>query len=248
MALEPQETLDFLKKAHDQAVELAESIIFDKESALHRTTIALYSSIIELSGTCCSLVDNKQGAAIPIVLRALLEALVDLVNILQTPRYGYYLELGYVNEWLKILQEAKRGTNEYLAEIAAAPSLDETIKNFTQEKLKLKAAGYQKLSIEQKFIKAGMEKEYRSLYSNLCAHAHNNLQALMERHFEREQGDLSMVLYKEYSLEDNLIYIGSASEILVRATESIHDKFKTEVLDQVQHLRQEFDLLRGDGV
>lgn len=247
MAHDSQEILDFLKKAHDQAVDLAVNFVFDKKSALHRTSIALYSSIIELSGTCCLLVDNNQGAAIPIVLRALLEAHVDLVNTLQTPRYGYYLELGYVNEWLKILQEAKRGTNEYLAEISAAPNLDETIKNFTQEKLKLKADGYQNFSIKQKFIKASMEKEYRSIYNNLCAHAHNNLQALIDRHFEREQGDLSMILYKDYSLEDNLIYIGIAAEILLRATENTHDKFKTNVLDQVQLLRQEFNLLRGDG-
>ena len=240
-------TLNFLNKAHDQAVELAESIVFKKESALHRTTIALYSSIIELSGTCCLLIDNKQGVALPIVLRAIIEAHVDLVNMLQTQRYGYYLELDYVNQWLVILQEAKRGKNEYLADISVVPSLDETIKDFTEQKLKLKSDGYEKLKIENKFIRADMEKEYRSIYNNLCAHAHNNIRALMDRHFEREQGDLSVVLYKEYNLEDNQIYIGFISEILIRATENIHKKFQTNVVNQVQLLRDEINLLRGDS-
>ena len=99
----PENVLLYLKKAHDTVVPLAEKVFFDKGHALHRTSMALYSSIIELSGTCCLLVDSKHATAVPILVRAILEAYVDLSNLLKNPPYGYHLEAAYLKEWLKIL-------------------------------------------------------------------------------------------------------------------------------------------------
>ena len=47
----------------------------------------------------------------------ILEAYVDLVNLANAPRYGYAIELSYLREWRKLLQEAKLGKNEYLSNI-----------------------------------------------------------------------------------------------------------------------------------
>lgn len=242
-----EEVLYFLKKAHDQAVELADKITFDREHALHRTLIALYSSIIELSGTCCSLIDNKQGSAIPIITRAILEAYVDLKNLIDAANYGYYLELSYINEWLVVLHEAKEGKNQYLSQIHQAPNLQESIKRLIAKKEQLNKEGYRKIPIEEKFRRVGMDNEYRAIYSALCAHSHNNMRALIDRHFEFENGDLSLVLYRDYALEEHLVYIGTVSELLIRATEGIHAKFDSSAQDEVQKLRAELDVLRGEN-
>lgn len=242
-----KEVLNFLKKAHDDFQPLSEQIIFDKTHPLHRTTIALYGSILELTGACILLVDRRLITGVPILLRAVLEAYVDLVNLVQNARYGYNLEVAHLKEWLKLLAEAKIGKNEYLADISKEPNLDSTIAKWSEEKRKLEAKGYRALKIEGKFKLAGMEKEYRSIYNSLCSDAHNNLRALVGRHIEREQTDFSIVVYKAYTPEDSATYVGMNAELLMRATELIHDFLKSKVMDKLPAYRLELNRLRGEG-
>lgn len=243
----PEDVLTFLKKAHNDFQPLSQQLIFDKTHALHRTSIALYGSILELTGACILLVDCRLVTGVPILLRAILEAYVDLVNLLQNARYGYNMEVSHLKEWLKLLEEAKTGMNEYLADISKAPNLDSTITKWSEEKRKLQAKGYRALKIEEKFKLADMEKEYRSIYNSLCSDAHNNLRALVERHIEREQTDFSMVVYKAYSPEDSAVYVGMSAELLMRATEFIHGFHKSKVQDKLPPYRTELDQLRGEA-
>lgn len=242
----PEKVIAFLKKAHDDFQPLSEQILIDKSHALHRTVIALYGSIVELTGCCIILIDRRLITGVPVLLRATLEAYVDLVNLVRNPRYGYFLEFAYLKEWLKILNEAKAGKNEYLEDISKAPSLDATLKEWHDKKQKLASAGYKAPSIESKFAWAGLEKEYRSIYNSLCVDAHNNLRALIDRHIEREPSDFSMVFYKAYAPEDSAVYVGTNAELLVRATQLVHDFFKSPAQDNLRSYREELDRLRGE--
>jgi hypothetical protein len=243
----PADVLAFLKRAHDDFQPLAEKLEFDKAFALHRTIIALYGSILEMTGCSIVLIDKQLITGVPVLLRAVLEGYVDLVNLIRNARYGYCLELSYIKEWLKILDEAKAGKNEYLQEITQAPSLDAMISSWREEKRKLEAKDYKAPSVETKFKWADMEKEYRSIYNSLCCDAHNNLRALIERHIEREPGDFSVVYYKAYTPEDSAIYVGMNAELLVRATEALHEFLKSPVKDRVRGYREELDKLREEG-
>jgi hypothetical protein len=118
--------LNFLKKAHDNFQPISLKIKFDKDHALHLNLIALYGSILELTGSSILLICNKLITGVPVLLRAILEAHVDLINLNNDPNYGYDLKFSFLKEWLKILDEAKKG-NDYLTEISAAKNLDETI-------------------------------------------------------------------------------------------------------------------------
>lgn len=241
----PEEILSFLKRAHDEFQPLSEQIIFDKERPLHRNTISLYGSILELTGSCILLTDKRLVTGVPILLRTILEAYVDLVNLVENPQYGYNLEASYLKEWLKILEEARKGKNEYLRAISEASSLDQSIDEWRNSLKKLESKGYKVLKIEKKFERAGMEKEYRSIYNLLCSDSHNNLGALVSRHVEREQTDFSIVFYKAYTPEDSAVYVGTNAEILVRATQLIHKFLDSPVQDAIKAYRVEFDALRG---
>lgn len=244
----PEEFLNFLKKAHDDFQPLSVEIVFDKTHALHRTTIALYGSILELTGASILLIDRRLITGVPILLRAILEAYVDLVNLIENARYGYNLEVAYLKEWLKLLEEAKTGKNEYLADLNKEKTLNSTIAKWADEKRKLEAKGYRALKIEGKFRLAGMEKEYRSVYNLLCNDAHNNLLALVGRHIEREQGDFSVVVYKAYTPEDSAHFVGTNVEILMRATERVHGFFKSNVENKLPSYREELNRLHGKSV
>lgn len=241
----PQEVLEFLKKAHDDFRPFFGQILFNKRHPLHRTIVALYSSILELTGACILLTDSRLIAGVPILLRAALEAYVDLVNLIRDPRYGYNLELAYLKEWLKLLEEAKNGKNEYLADIGNAPNLDATIVQWREETRKLKENGFKALLIESKFKSAGMDKEYRSIYNSLCSDAHNNIRALVERHIERERGDFSVVVYKVYTPEDSAVYVGTGAELLMNATQHVHEFFRSKVLHELPAYRAELDRIHG---
>lgn len=239
--------LNFLRTTHDRAVDYSHHFAFDRNHPLYRTAVSYYGTILELTSSCVILINKSLGTAIPILLRAILEAYVDFHNLCSDSKYGYYLEASYIHEWLKILKEAKKGKNEYLSQISKAPSLDGMIKSWNEAQNKLdKKDGYKQLSVFERFQKAGMENEYCSIYNSLCCDSHNNIRALVSRHIEFKDKDLSVVFYKDLNLSDIEQYIGMASELLVRATIEIHTLLDSPVLEEVSKLREEIENLKAD--
>jgi len=241
----PEQVLDFLKRAHDELQPLSTKFTFRKDYSQHRNVIALYGSIFELTGSMIVLIDRRLITGVPVLLRTVLEAYVDLYNLSENPAYGYALELGYIKEWMKILNEAKKGKNEYLVSISEAPTLDASISAWQKKKQELEAKGNRSLNVEQKFQRAKMEKEYRSIYNSLCSDSHNNLRALIDRHVHLNDEDFEVVFYKAYTPEDSEHYVGMAVEILVRASERVHTFFGSPVQKEVEAYRTKLDELRG---
>ena len=243
----PEQVFDFLKRAHDRLQPLSTRLSFDKAHPLHRNLNALYGSIIELTGGIIALVDRRLITGVPVLLRSMLEAYVDLLNLAANPTYGYTLELGHIKEWLKILHEAKTGKNEYLMAISEAPDLDERIAEWTRKKIALESRGIRSLRIEQKFQRADMEREYRSQYNSLCCDAHNNLRALVDRHIEMNGSGFEVVYYKAYTPEDSAVHVGTNAELLVRASQRLHAFLNSPVVDEVAQYRTELNVLRGEA-
>ena len=247
MIAPPEEVFAFLKRLHVECQSFVLRLKFDKQHAPSRTAIALYGSIMELCSGLICLVEQQLLPGAPVLLRAVLEAHVDLVNILANPRYGYSLERSYIREWKKLLQEAQSGSNEYLDAISKQGSLVGRIQELQRKDSKLEAQGHRVLLLEQKFRLAGMEKEYRSLYNSLCCASHNNIRSLVDRHFEFSDEDFTVVFYKAYTPEDASVYVGTATEVLLRATEALHAKLESEDTGSISALRAEFNGLRGDA-
>lgn len=246
MALaQPPEMLDFLDRAHKNLQALSTEIRFDKTHPRHRSMVSLYGSILELTSAIKLLLRENLGTGVPILLRSILEAYVDLFNLADNPRYGYALELAYIREWLRILEEAKAGKNDYLSSITTAPDLDETISEWQRKKKQLERDGHRPLKQEEKFRRAQMEKEYKSIYNSLCCDAHNNLRALVGRHLEIGQTDFDIVLYKGYGDDDFYLHAGMLGEMLLRASERTHDFFSSPAREGIQAFREEFDAIRA---
>lgn len=241
----PEQVFEFLKQAHDQLQPLSTKFTFDKDHPLHRHVVALYGSIVELTGAMIILTEKRLITGVPVLLRSALEAYVDLYNLSENAAYGFALELSYLKEWLKILAEASTGKNEYLASISDAPDLLATISAWQKKKTELESKGHRSLKVEQKFQRAGMEKEYRSVYNSLCSDSHNNLRSLIDRHVELKEKDFEVVFYKAYTPEDSAHYVGMAAEILVRASEKIHSFLNSPVQQDVNGFRTKLNELRG---
>lgn len=155
--------LNFLKETHHNFEALTQQLIFDKMHKLHQSVITLYGSIFELTGSCICLVDNQMATGIPILLRSLLEAFIDLSNLIKNPKYGHNLELDRLDQWIRLLRESKTN-NSYLKYFKQVSDLDSLISQYEAEKKVLEDKGHKNLKIIEKFEIAGMSEEYKSIY------------------------------------------------------------------------------------
>jgi Family of unknown function (DUF5677) len=243
--LEAVET--YYRKLMTDLLNHAASFTFDGTHPLHISTVSLYGSILELGGSLIPLLETEHYSTIPVVLRSILEAYVDLENLCKDPKYGYSLEIKTLVEGLKFLREARNEKNVYLGIIAEAPDLDERLTGMEAEKNRLIGLGYKDLNKFERFSKAGLENEYRTVYNWLCCAAHNDYRALRERHLEKQEQGLKIHYFKEADYQELETLFGTASELLVRASLAIHTLLNSERMDDLKVLREELDHLRGDA-
>ena len=237
----------YYQRSLDELIHLAESFSFDGTHQLHANAIFLYGSIIELSSSLNPLLVSEHYSAIPVILRSILEAYVDLENLCKDPKYGYSLEIKYIVESLRFLKEARNEKNAYLDIIAQAPDYDERLLSMEAEKKRLIDIGYKDLNKFERFSKAGMENEYRTIYNWLCCASHNDYRVLRDRHFELGKLGPTSHFFKEADIQDLEVFFGIASELLLRASFAIHTLLSSDKLTELSNLRAELDIIRGDA-
>jgi hypothetical protein len=237
----------YYERSLDELIHLAATFSFDGTHPLHANAIFLYGSIIELSSSLKPLLISEHYSAIPVVLRSILEAYVDLENLCKDPKYGYSLEIKYLIENLKYLKEARNEKNAYLDIIAQAPDYEERLSNMEAEKKGLFDRGYKDLNKFERFSKAGMENEYRTIYNWLCCASHNDYRVLRDRHFELGKLGPTFRFFKEADFQDLEVFFGIASELLLRASFAIHTLLPSDKLTELARLRAELDIIRGDA-
>jgi hypothetical protein len=236
----------FYQRSLDELIQLAASFTFDGTHPLHANAVFLYGSVIELSSSLIPLRKTEHFTAIPIILRSILEAYVDLENLCRDPKYGYALEIKYLVESLKLLKEARNEKNAYIEIVAQAPDYEERVSKMEAEKNRLIQLGYKDLNRYERFSKAGMENEYRTIYNWLCCAAHNDYRALHDRHFAVGELVPTFHFFKEANFRDLGVFFGVAAELLLRASIAIHTLLSSGKSLELQALRAELDIIRGD--
>jgi hypothetical protein len=202
---------------------------FDKQHPWHRNLIALYLSLIEYSDALINLIENEKSIAVPVVFRSLLEAYVDFKNLSEDKAYGYNMEANYAYNWLKSLEEASKNKNEYWALTASEPNLNAAIQEQKDKLAELKAKGYQPLSVFDKFKRAGMIEENKSVYKYLCSHSHNNINSFTERFFvfNDAKNDFEITLFKEQEDDEFDSYLSTGCAYLRNGSHNIHAVLET---------------------
>jgi hypothetical protein len=238
------ELLQFLKTLHDRLLELARQIRFDKTHQVHFARIALYSSLIEFTGAIINLIDKKGRVAVPAAFRSFLEAAVELRNLNADPTYIEHMYASHMEHWLKVLNEAKTA-NPYLSEIGALPQLDELIRKDQSNLDALVERGRRPLNVFDRFQRAGMVEEYRSLYNFLSCDAHSNIRALITRHFEESGGNFNVVMYKDEPVESFAATLDSTAGLLLQASLETHKAFGTPLVREVEKMLYELEELRA---
>jgi hypothetical protein len=237
--------LEFLKQCHDLSLEKAKSFRFDKQYKWHRNLIALHGSLIELSGALIVVADKQAFVGIKPIARTTLETYVEFKNLREKREYGNHLEASYYDQWLKIYNSAKGG-NPYLAAIAAHETLEGTMTDSKAQLEKLNKKGFKPLNIFQRFERAGMEDEYRSIYNFLSNESHSNIRALIDRHIEiiDNTKEFHIVFYREREIEECNHYLTMAAGFMIESASFLHDLLGTKEGRFFATARKELDSIQ----
>jgi Family of unknown function (DUF5677) len=154
--------------------------------------LSLYASTIELFSGCIVLAKSGEPTAIPVLLRPMYEALVDLDNLLQDASYVEYMEAANLKQVLKLLSAAEDNNPLLQGLTEGRPELSRT---FAERFAELKAAGKRPLSIEARCRRAGRQNEYDSLYALFCLDSHNNSAALADRHMTDQANGVPLISF-----------------------------------------------------
>ncbi|HEY8094476.1 MAG TPA: DUF5677 domain-containing protein [Methylobacter sp.] len=239
---------ELLKRLHDELLSNSTHIVFDKRNLLDFHRIALYGSLIEFSGAIIVAILNNAKIGIPSLFRSMLEASVEFQNLIKDPTYLNLMEANHSAQWLKVLEEAKKDTNPYLASIAKLPNLATLIAAESDKLTILKQQGYQPLNIKDRFDRANMSDEYQSMYNFLSCDAHSNIRALISRHAEIKERDFEAVYYRDEPIESFLTTIDSACGLLINASLALHRVYQSPVISEIEVLEQELVAVRTSYV
>jgi len=242
------ETFEALKAFHDRLLQLASALRFNKSDPVDLHRVALYGTLLELTGCMIHLIEHQGRTGVPSLFRAFLEAAIELRNLIKDAGYIDHMMASHVDQWLKVLQEAKKGTNPYLASIAASQDLDKQITDHEKQLGELLAREKRPLNVFERFKRANMVAEYRSLYNFLSCDSHSNIRALISRHIERGDNDFKVVFYKDEPIETFLATLGSTAGLLVEASLSVHEAFNSGSLAEIQKMREELSAMRAKQV
>lgn len=213
-------------RALELSVARAGSVRYDSAEPEQLMLMGLYGSIIDVAHSMKTLVDNQAATGVPILLRSLLEAWVELRLLHDDAEYVRQMRFLHNREWGKRLQRAASG-NSYLSLVAAHEDFERSRASHAQRVASDAAAGASRLSIEQKFTRAGLRDVYESVYSLLSDHVHSSLGALMSRHMELVDERVQLIFLRDPNPHSVKTYTSAGAEVLSDAGIRIHLRFKT---------------------
>lgn len=243
MEKQPKELL-FLNDVHRRLLDLATALKFDGEHAWHSRLVTLYSSIVEIAYTVSRLSEDMLRSSIPTILRSMLEAQIDLMNLAADRKYGYTLDSIAIHNQLKLFRAIKKGTNPLLSGIKYTADVDKKIASAeawqarNKDKVDKDCAKW----VRARFAKAGLTAEYETIYSFLCLHSHNDALALDMRHMQKGEGEKKseFFIFQEKPIDEIAHYFAMAAGILIKASVLIHKTLETKAIDAVNAIETEF--------
>lgn len=181
----------------------------------------IYSSMLELSTNIYELIKDNKYFTVPILLRTLLEAHVDLINLTKDATYPDRLMASYLDQRKRLLKDANRYPEDpFFRKII---EMEDTVEKMESYDRDLKEKGIEPIIPGDKFHIAQLSDVKASVYWYLCQHSHNNINILEDRHVNIEDGKFSLVVFKDISDEDKIRYIDTLASIWLESTKIIHE-------------------------
>lgn len=230
-----------------EAVHSASEVVqFDPNHPQQLCSIALHGTLLELSRALVTLLKLGDATGTPILLRAMLEAYVDLSNLVTDETYLHSMSAAWQRQRLRLAKAAyERGaTNPYLASITEDKELEKVIRELQADLRRRKKKGVRELTIQERFELAGEQDRYDSVYAHLCSHGHNNLNILEDRHIERRTNGHRVVFFRSIKSTEVQRYIDTMAGIIANSIAFIKQLAEDGSPQALDNIGKELDQLR----
>lgn len=211
----------------------ADEIKFDKRENVDNTLMALYGTIIEQSGSVVFLIKNDYYGGMEAILRSVLEAYIDVINLDRNDKYLDQLLLELYASKKKVGEQAAKG-NRWLTGMNTKEVADKHAE-WVEKYDALFATAKPHLNKFDRFDLAGEAETYRTVYMTLCDEAHNNAIALTGRHYrETPDGDFELVIFAEPEKEHADMVYDIFARILNHTNHIMHGRYGSPALEDIK--------------
>lgn len=214
-----------IKRAHEALDVLGSSaatLRYSPQNATQICAVQLFATIATLLAECLALAEAGRGIGVPILFRSMVEATIDLENLLIDPKYFANLEFVAARNSRDLLVASIH--NPLFADVRSETVRRDELSFYGRRLKELEREGARELKIEEKFRRVRRDAEYSSFYALFCMDTHNSLAALEDRH-ATEDGVVSMLLPPH---EQTLaMRLDLATRRAVAAGQMMHGAFRT---------------------
>lgn len=200
--------------------------------------VLLFSRILAGCDTCQLMINNGMVSHLPVVLRSIHEANIDLINTSKSENYPDVILLALAQQELKMLRyfESHKKYKMYfndesipLKRILAARGIISKHKEIEN-----------KTTLLSRFKLADREIEYFSLYNDLCRSSHNNIDILVHTHSDNKGRDAISHRTPDTKTMANYMHVIttllSTSAIIFRNYLDIKDISLEESVESAKHV------------
>lgn len=229
------------------ALQFIETIRFNRKNPQELVAVCLYARLLELAAACKALLEKNALVGIPILLRSMFEADIDLTNLLKVPSYFKRMTASFLKEKLNLTKEAASSRpSPFLDAVRKSRDPKKDFRETQAELNRLIAEKNGPINIRCRAEFAGKLDEYLTNYSVLCLDTHNNIRSLEEWHIEKlAEEDYRVVAFKQSKADivPALMYI---SHILLTQTKFLADFLGTTGIEFDRYFRELHELANLD--
>lgn len=222
------ELIEHLGNIYSEVFARTDRLRFEPRIPQQLYSVCLHGSILEIASGSLALLKANECSVLPGLVRNLLEAYVDLVNLCKCPEYINRMQAAFLNEQSRILKAAIESgdSSPYLEALAKAEGLREHDQKVEEQLEDLRSRGLGPLKIKERFDRAGIIQMYESVYALLCQHSHNNLNILERRHLEVIKDDYRVSYFQAWDRGDVLPYVETIAVVLVDSLRKLTELLK----------------------
>lgn len=244
-----QSTLDSALSLHDAIITSIHNMLEESTPQLNTNTdqiiIALHAR--QLCGADSVSILSKRNffTFVPVILRSMLEARIDLINLVSDSDYIRTMTYNFSLQEIKFLRHAKKdkANLENFEGDSIATSRLEKAKSYCIDNNDVSS----KVNAYERFQKANLIDEYYVTYNELCRSTHNNLDKLKSDHFP--YGDFEFFTHTLANFTNLIVYWFISSNICLHSAQLVGHHFEITsnhihiALENYQKLE---DLLRSN--
>jgi len=234
--------LTFGDRALREILEAMPRIHFDSDNKPHLYAVTLHASIVQLCGGCLALGRTEHTAGIPVLLRSMFEALIDLDNLVSDASYHERMNAANLDQFIKLLKASS--VNPLLAGLDKKHDVQRVVAEFQAELDGLRARKRGQKDLRARCVDIGRENEYTSIYTLLCLDAHNNIASLVDRHVSAGEAEsLRVDAFGDGNPMSLARRIHLGVGWMLQSATFVHGAFQTNY--DVGDLMREHDAMRG---